>query len=148
MTNLKSFIPNSFRCSKSRTVGRLLRQAELILTLNCFLFGDNYYKRTDGVAIGTKMGPSHDNLFVGYTEDQFFNRYNGLNPELYMVATLATVSALLPLPERDSFNLYTLSIPVTHLHNILGKFLTPLTFFINVFPESKGPCTSVYYSLW
>lgn len=81
------------------------------------------------------MGPSHDNLFVGYTEDQFFNRYNGLNPELYMVATLATVSALLPLPERDSFNLYTLSI------------LTPLTFFINVFPESKGPCTSVYYSL-
>lgn len=34
------------------------------------------------------MGPSHDNLFVGYTEDQFFNRYNGLNPELYMVATL------------------------------------------------------------
>lgn len=90
------------------------------------------------------MGPSHDNLFVGYTEDQFFNRYNGLNPEICMVATLTTVSALLPLPERDSFNLYTLSIPVTHLHNIPGKFLTPLTFFINVFPESKGPCASVY----
>lgn len=68
------------------------------------------------------MGPSHDNLFVGYTEDQFFNRYNGLNPELYMVATLATVSALLPLPERDSFNLYTLSIPVTHLWLFLSMF--------------------------
>lgn len=71
------------------------------------------------------MGPSHDNLFVGYTEDQFFNRYNGLNPELYMVATLATVSALLPLPERDSFNLYTLSI------------LTPLTFFYQCFSRKQ-----------
>lgn len=92
------------------------------------------------------MGPSHNNLFVGYTEDQFFNRYNGLNPELYMVATLTTVSVLLPLPERDSFNLYTLSIPDTHLHNIPGKFLTPLTFLSMFFPKAKvhAPvCTTV-----
>ena len=63
-----------------------------------------------------------------------------------MVATLTTVSALLPLPERDSFNLYTLSIPGTHLHNIPGKFLTPLTFLSMFFPKAKvhAPvCTTV-----
>ena len=42
----------------------LLRLAELVLTLNGFLFADNYYKQISGVAIGTKMGPSYANLFV------------------------------------------------------------------------------------
>ncbi|CAH3119135.1 unnamed protein product, partial [Pocillopora meandrina] len=31
----------------------LLRLAELVLTLNCFSFGGNYYKQTNGVAMGT-----------------------------------------------------------------------------------------------
>ena len=33
--------------------------------------------------MGTKMGPSHANLLVGYIEHQFFNQYNGPKPELY-----------------------------------------------------------------
>ena len=33
--------------------------------------------------MGTKMGPSYPNLFVGYTEHQFFIQYNGPKPELY-----------------------------------------------------------------
>ena len=37
----------------------------------------------DGVAMGTRMGPSYANLFVGYVEHQFFNQYNGPKPELY-----------------------------------------------------------------
>ena len=41
----------------------LLRLAELVLTLNCFSFAGNYYKQINGVAIGTKMGPSYANLF-------------------------------------------------------------------------------------
>ena len=41
----------------------LLRLAELVLTLNCFSFASNYYKRINGVAMGTKMGPSYANLF-------------------------------------------------------------------------------------
>ena len=36
----------------------LLRLAELVLTLNCFSFGDNHYKQINGVAMGTKMGPT------------------------------------------------------------------------------------------
>ena len=60
----------------------LLRLAELVLTLNCFSFGDNFFKQTNGVAMGTKMGPSYANLFVGFVEHQFFSQYNGRKPEL------------------------------------------------------------------
>ena len=34
------------------------------------------------MAMGTKMGPSYANLFVGYIEHQFFNQYNGPKPDL------------------------------------------------------------------
>ena len=35
------------------------------------------------MAMGTKMGPSYANLFVGYIERQLFNQYNGPKRELY-----------------------------------------------------------------
>ena len=56
---------------------------ELALTLNCFSFSNNHYQQINGVAMGTKMGPSYANLFVGYIENQFFNQYNGPQPKLY-----------------------------------------------------------------
>ena len=34
-------------------------------------------------AMGTKMGPSYANFFVGYVEHQFFNQYDGPKPDLY-----------------------------------------------------------------
>ena len=72
------------RAFKEPTSETLLHLAELVSTLNCFSFADNYYKQINGVAMGTKMvGPSYANLFVGYIEHQFFNQYNGLKPELY-----------------------------------------------------------------
>ena len=61
----------------------LLRLAELVLTLNCFSFGDNYYKQINGGAMGTKMGPSYANLFVGFIENKFFSNYHGPKPDLY-----------------------------------------------------------------
>ena len=33
--------------------------------------------------MGTKTGPNYANIFVGHTEHQFFNQYNGPKPELY-----------------------------------------------------------------
>ena len=61
----------------------LLRLAELVLTLNCFSFGDNYFKQINGVAMGTKMGPSYANLFIGFIENKFFSNYHGPKPDLY-----------------------------------------------------------------
>jgi len=94
ITSLYTVIPNgkgllaSKIFFKSRTVKEpssetLLHLAELVLTLNCFSFAGNYFKQINGVAMGTKMGPSYANLFVGYIENQFFNHYNGPKPELY-----------------------------------------------------------------
>ena len=64
----------------------LLRLAEPVVTLSCFSFGDNYYKQINGVAMGTKMGPSYANLFVGFIENKFFSNYHG--PKVYALQTL------------------------------------------------------------
>ena len=78
----------------------LLRLTELVLTLNCFSIWGYYYKKTNGVAMGTKMGPSYANLFVGFIEHQFFSQYHGST-----TVKLTIASALPPLPERSSLNL-------------------------------------------
>ena len=33
--------------------------------------------------MGTKMGPSHANLFVGFIKNKFFFNYHGPKPDLY-----------------------------------------------------------------
>ena len=33
--------------------------------------------------MGTKMGPSYANLFVGFSEHKFFSQHHGPKPELY-----------------------------------------------------------------
>ena len=92
ITSLYTVIPNSEglqalkhffdqRTVKEPSSETLLRLAELVLTLNCFSFAGNYYKRINGVAMGTRMGPSYANLFVGYVE--FFNQHNGPKSERY-----------------------------------------------------------------
>ena len=72
--SLFTFIPNDeglralrhffdHRTVKEPSSETLLRFAELALTLNCFSFGGNYRKKTNGVAMGTKMGPSYAKMF-------------------------------------------------------------------------------------
>ena len=69
ITSLYTVIPNNEglqalriffdqRTIKEPSSETLLRLAELVLTLNCFSFADNHYKQVNGVAMGTKMGPS------------------------------------------------------------------------------------------
>ena len=55
----------------------LLRLAELVLTLDYFSFSGEFHTQTNGVAMGTKMGPNYANLFVGFTEEQIFDQFNG-----------------------------------------------------------------------
>ena len=94
ITSLYTVIPNNEglqalkyflnqRPIKKPSSETLLRLAELVLTLNCFSFGDNYYKQINGVAVGTKMGPSYANLFVGFIESKFFSNYHGPKADLY-----------------------------------------------------------------
>ena len=93
ITSLYTVIPNNEglqalkyffnqRPIKKPSSETLLRLAELVLTLNCFSFGDNYCKQIIRVAMGTKMGPSYANLFVGFIENKFFSNYHGPKPDL------------------------------------------------------------------
>ena len=83
----------------------LLRLTELVLTIKCFSFADNYYKQVNGEAMGTKMGHNYANLFVGYIELQFFNQYRGPKPELYRRHIDYRIGATSSIPERTSINL-------------------------------------------
>ena len=94
ITSLYTVIPNNEglqalkyffnqRPIKKPSSETLLRLAELVLTLNCFSFGDNYYKQISGVAMGAKMEPRYANLFVGFIENKFFSNYHGPKPDLY-----------------------------------------------------------------
>ena len=87
--------------------------------------------------MGTKMGPSYANLFVGYIEHQFFNQYNGPKPELYR-----------RLIDEEELNQFITAV---------NSFHPALTFTWEIsdtslaFPDIKlsikgnGLCTSVHY---
>ena len=155
ITSLYTVIPNGLQALKHffdhRTVKEpssetLLRLVELALTLNCFSFSGSYYKQTNGVAMGTKMGLSYANLFVGFIEHQFFSQYHGPKPELYsryiddcIGATSSTKEELTQfITAINSFHpalKYTWEICDTSL-----AFLD-----IKISIEGNGLCTSVYY---
>ena len=88
----------------------LLRLAELVLALNCFSFGDKYYKQINGVALGTKMGPRYANLSVGFTENKFFSNNHGPEPDLYKRYIDDCVGATSYPAEKNLTNLLTQSI--------------------------------------
>ena len=61
----------------------LLHLAEIVLTLNCFLLNSEYFQQINSIAVGTKMGPSYANLFVGHVKEQIFKNYSGPKPEFF-----------------------------------------------------------------
>ena len=128
ITSLYTVIPNGegllalkhffdLRTVKEPSLETLLRLAELVLTLNCFSFADNYYKQINGVVMGTKMGPSYANLFVGYIEHQFFNQYNGPKPELYgrYIVIIVSIFQYIFITILFPFIFYVLSINLARI---------------------------------
>ena len=122
-TSLYTVIPNNEglqalkyffhqRPIKKPSTETLLSQAELVLTLNCFSFGDNHYKQINGVARGSKMGPSYANLFVGYIENKFFSNYHEPKPDLYKRCIDDRVGAT--SSSREELNLFITSVNSFH----------------------------------
>ena len=68
-------------------------------------FGSNYHKQTDGLVMGTKMGSSYANLFVGFIAHQFFSQYHGLKPELYGRYIDDCIGATSSVPEWSALSL-------------------------------------------
>ena len=124
----------------------LLRLAELVLTLNCFSFAGNYYKQINGVAMGTKMGPSYANLFVGYVEHQFFNQYDGPKPDLYGRYIDDCIGAI--SSSREELNRFITSVnsfhpPLKYTWEISETSLAFLDIKVSI--SGNGLCTSVHY---
>ena len=61
----------------------LVRLAELVLTLTTFSSNGNFYRQTEGVAMGSRLGPNYACLFMGHVEEQIFAQYTGTKPALY-----------------------------------------------------------------
>ena len=71
--------------------------------------------------MGTKMGPSYANLFVGYVEHQFFNQYDGPKPDLYGRYIDDCIGA--NSSSREELNRFITSVnSFPQLQNIPGKF--------------------------
>ena len=49
------------------------RLANLVLTKNYFSFKKQFYRQTQGTAVGTRMAPSYANIFMKYTETQLID---------------------------------------------------------------------------
>ena len=82
----------------------LIRLAELVLTTNAFLFNNDTYLQTSGVAMGSKLGPAYACLFVGHQEELIFQSYTGPLPCLLMRYIDDVVGATsLPLDHLQSF---------------------------------------------
>ena len=108
----------------------LPRPAELVLTLNCFLFGDNYYA----------------NLFVGFIENKFFSNYHGPKPDLCKRNTDDCVGAT--SSSREELNLFINSVNSFHralkyTWEISENTLAFLNMKLSI--NDNGLSTSVHY---
>lgn len=72
------------RAIKEPPTCTIIRLTEMVLTLNCFSFNNEYYKQIGGVCMGTKMGPSYANLYMGYLEEKIFKKFTAKLPQLYL----------------------------------------------------------------
>ena len=62
--------------------------------------------------MGTKMGPSYANLFVGFTENKFFSNYHGPKPDLYKRYIVDCVSAT--SSSKEELNLFINAVNSFH----------------------------------
>ena len=105
-------------------------------------------KQVNGVAMGTKMGPSYANLrlIVGYIENQFFNQFNGTKPELYGRYIDDCIGAT--SSSREELNHFITSVNSFHpaLKYTWEISETSIAFLdIKVSINGNGPSTSVHY---
>ena len=142
---LKHFLPRSqFNINPSV----VLRLAELVLNLNSFAFKDKHFLQVKGVAMGTRMGPSYACLFVGYVEEQIFQAYQGVTPDLYKryiddcvgVATCREQELLRFIDFVSNFN-----PNLKFTYEVSTESLPFLDVVISINPTSTKLSTTVHY---
>ena len=59
-----------------------------------FLYNDRLYKQEDGVAMGSPLGPSLANVFLGHLEEHNIFTKEEISPKLYKIRYILLYSAL------------------------------------------------------
>ena len=70
------------RSNQSISTSTLLQLIEIVHKMNTFHFNSRYFSTKQGVAMGTKMGPSVACIFMGYFEELFLADYEHSTPML------------------------------------------------------------------
>eukprot|EP00061_Rhincodon_typus_P008216 g30633.t1 len=74
----------SRRPNQSPSTDALICLTELVLPLNNFSSNSSHPLQTRGVVMGTRKGPSHACLFIGYLEQPVFRCYTGSIPYFFL----------------------------------------------------------------
>jgi len=134
------------RIIKDPPTSTVLRLAELVLTLNSFEFNGDFFHQKKGVAMGTRMGPSYANLFMGFLEEKMESKFHGKSPELYSryIDDIFGITTM-PRPELDLWmdNLQSLHPSVEFTWEVSDE---KIHFLDTTFTVKEGTIsTSVYY---
>lgn len=137
MQTLTYFLKTRDGKEPSTSTLTLIRIVKLVLTLNSFLFNNEYYRQFGAVAMGSGMGPCYAYLFIGYVEHQpplttltttsisplsMFISANVLS--LTASFSACTPFALLCAIKGDGFVLTNRGYPLSSLENDLQRVAT------------------------
>ena len=62
----------------------VFRQLMCMATQGPFMYNDKLYKQIDGVTMGSPLGPTLANFFLGYLEEKILENNCGVVPKLYL----------------------------------------------------------------
>ena len=132
------------RSEKFPPTETVVRLAELVLTINTLEFNDKFYTQTRGVAMGTKMGPSFANIFLGYIENKFFETYTGMKPTyLCYIDDIFGLADMTFVDIQKFIDAFCRFHPAVQFTFDIGKKVSFLDISVSV--ESENLVTTVYY---
>ena len=62
----------------------IFKKLMFLATLGIFMLNDRLYKQIDGVTMGSPLGPTLTNFFLGHLEEKIFAQNSSAAPKLYL----------------------------------------------------------------
>ena len=103
----------------------VFRQLMFMATQGLFIYNDKLYKQIDGVTMGSPLGPTLANFFLGCLEEKIFKHNCNVVPKLYL--RYIDDSYALFDNKKDCFKFLDI---LNSQHNDI-KFLTPYLFWMS-----------------